>query len=56
MPFHWKHLYGNVYDVFVGNGWDNWSRIRVGRDYSSVIGGYRLQSSTMKEVVTSING
>jgi hypothetical protein len=56
MPFFWKHLHGNTYDVFVGNGWDNWSRIRVGRDYSSVVDGFRLLPGVMKEVVQSING
>lgn len=55
MPFQWKHLHGNTYDVWVGNGWDNWSRIRVGRDYSSVVGGFRISPNLMKEIVTSIN-
>ena len=56
MPFQWKHLHGNTFDVWVGNGWDNWSRIKVGRDYSSVVGGFRIPSGLMKEIVNSING
>lgn len=56
MPFQWKHLHSNVFDVWVGNTWENWSRIRVGRDYSSVIQGNRIPSGVMKEIVASING
>ncbi len=25
-----KRLSPNVYDVFIGNGWDNWTRVRKG--------------------------
>lgn len=55
MPFFWKHVNGNVFDVWVGNGWDQWSRIRVGRQFSNVIGGNRLATSVMKDVLNSIN-
>lgn len=55
MSFHWKHLRGNEFDVWVGTGWDGWSRIKVGRDYASVIEGYRILPKTMQEIVNSIN-
>jgi len=54
MSFFWKHLHGNVYDVFVGNGWDNWSRIRVGWNYTPVIAGNRIPESLKKQVIESI--
>jgi hypothetical protein len=56
MTFFWKHLHGNTYDVWMGNGWDNWSRIRVNRDNSYTVGGFRLPNNVMKDVVNSING
>lgn len=31
---HFKPLGGNKYDVFVGNGWDNWTRIQREHDGS----------------------
>lgn len=55
MHFHYRHLHGNTYDVFVGNGWDNWSRIRVGRDYSSVIAGYRIPAGLLRDITATIN-
>lgn len=57
MPhFHYRHVDGIVYDVFIGNGWDNWTRVRVGRDYSQIIGGYRLPAAVLKEVTQVIKG
>lgn len=57
MPhFFYRHLTGNIYDVFIGNGWEEWTRIRVGRDYTSIIGGYRLNSGLLKEITTTIKG
>ena len=34
-----KRLSPNVYDVFVGNGWNNWTRVRRERGDVTVIGG-----------------
>jgi hypothetical protein len=55
MPFFWKHVHSNIFDVFVGNGWDCWTRIRVGRQFTNVIGGNRIPYKTLQEVVNSIN-
>lgn len=33
----------NTYDVFLGQGWDNWSRVRINQDgTASCIGGISL--------------
>jgi len=35
----------NTFDVFLGEGWDNWSRVRIENDGQvSVIGGIQLNN------------
>ena len=54
MTFVWKWLGNNTYDVWVGNGWDNWSRVNVSRHGLHYVGGNRLMAGTSKSVHQSI--
>lgn len=45
-----KKLHNNVFDVFLGKGFDHWSRVRRGHWGVSVVAGARLPKSLMKEV------
>ena len=45
-----KRLHPNVYDVFVGNGWDNWTRVKRTHYGVSVVGGKRVPRSVLKEI------
>lgn len=49
-----KKLKPHVYDVFVGKGWDNWSRVRKGHWGVSVVGGHRLPKATLREVAAHL--
>lgn len=49
-----KRLQPNVFDVFLGKGFDNWSRVRRGHWGVSVIAGNRLPKSTLREVQETI--
>jgi len=45
-----KKLHPHVFDVFLGKGFDNWTRIRRGHWGVSVVAGSRLPKSLLKEV------
>lgn len=45
-----KKLHTNVFDVFLGKGFNNWSRVRRGHWGVSVIAGNRLPKSALREV------
>lgn len=46
-----KKLSPGVYDVFIGNGWDNWTRVRRGgADGLSVIAGKDLNRAVLNKV------
>ena len=49
-----KKLHNNVYDVFLGNGFNNWSRVRRGHWGVSVVAGNRLPKSLLRDVESSI--
>lgn len=54
MNFFWKWLGGNTYDIFVGEGWDNWTRVNVSRHGVHHVAGLRLSTSLAKDIHTSI--
>ena len=39
---------GRVYDVFFGEGWENWSRVVSGRSYCHVVGGLFRPNQVLK--------
>lgn len=39
----------NIYDVFSGKGWDNWSRLKQGRIGTFVQGGNRMTFSELRD-------
>lgn len=45
-----KRLAPNVYDVFNGNGWDNWTRVRRFKDGVKLIAGKPLNRSALNQV------
>ena len=45
-----KKLHSNVFDVFLGNGFTHWTRVRRGHWGVSVIAGARLPKSLLREV------
>ena len=46
-----KRLNKNHYDVFIGNGWNNWTRIRRNHWGVSVVAGSRLN----RDVIHKLN-
>jgi hypothetical protein len=44
-----------VYDVFLFNGWENWSRVRKGRSYVSLVDGNRLPHAVLKQLNVILN-
>jgi hypothetical protein len=51
-----KKLHANVFDVFIGVGFNNWTRVRRGHWGVSVIAGNRVPRSVMREIEHSLNG
>lgn len=49
-----KKMKPNVFDVFLGKGWDNWSRVRKGHWGVSVVAGNRLPKSALRDVETHL--
>lgn len=45
-----KKLKPNIYDVFVGNGWGDWTRVRRNHWGVSVIDGKRLSRETLNKL------
>lgn len=45
-----KKLHSNVFDVFLGKGFDQWSRVRRGHWGVSVVAGSRLPKTLLREV------
>jgi hypothetical protein len=46
-----KRLAFNVFDVFIGNGWDNWTRVRRFKDGGvAVIDGKQVNRSTITQI------
>ncbi len=41
-----KKVDKNVFDVFVGNGWANWTRIKVNKSDIEVLSGLPLSKAT----------
>ena len=51
MDFEIKHLpESNMYDVFAGKGWKNWSRVLVKAEFIRVIKGNQLSEKTLQEL------
>jgi hypothetical protein len=48
-----KHVRPNVFDVFVGNGW-NWSRITRRNGDLQIIGGNQLNNDILNKVKARI--
>lgn len=48
MEFHVIHIpNSNLYDVFAGKGWNNWSRVLVKADFVRVIKGDKIPAKTL---------
>jgi hypothetical protein len=45
-----KRLNANHYDVFLDNGWDNWTRIRRHHWGVTVVAGKKLPREAIKEL------
>lgn len=50
-----KKLHPHVFDVFLGNGYNNWTRVRRGHWGVSVIAGNRLPKALLKEIQDAIH-
>lgn len=49
--FHVVHIPNtNMYDVFAGKGWNNWSRVLVKADFVRVIKGERIPPKTLYKI------
>ena len=49
-----KRLKPNVYDVFVGSGWNNWTRVTRTQSGVQVVSGNMLDQKTLNHVKTRI--
>ena len=56
MPYYFRYLHGNVYDVFIGDGWDNWGRVAVSKNGCHYVGGIRLPNSVLRDVHKQVMG
>ncbi len=45
-----RKIQPNVFDVFVGMGWDNWSRVRTSKSGPFVVAGNKLPYATLREL------
>ena len=50
-----KQLQRNVFDVFMGNGFMNWTRIKRTHYGVSVVAGNRLPYAAIREITARIN-
>lgn len=50
MVFFLKRLDRVHYDVFIGNGWDNWTRIKRNHWGVQVVAGKPLPRATIREL------
>ena len=49
-----KKLHRNVFDVFMGNGYENWTRVKRTHYGVSVVAGQRLPHSLLRNVANVI--
>ncbi len=45
-----RRIDNNTYDVFQGNGWDNWTRVRKGRSSTYGVAGQRVNHALLKDL------
>jgi len=50
-----KRLHSNVFDVFLGKGFEHWTRVRRGHWGVSVIAGARLPKALLKQVADNLH-
>ena len=50
-----KKLTPNVFDVFMGKGFDNWTRVRRGHWGISIIAGNRLPKAIIRAIESELN-
>lgn len=55
MIFHVRRVARNVFDVFEGNQWSSWSRLKAGRNGVYVAQGERLPYAVTKALANGIN-
>lgn len=51
-----KKLHNNVYDCFLGNGFNNWTRVRRTHYGVSVVGGNRVPRSVLRDIEHNVKG
>lgn len=49
-----KKLHSNVYDVFLGNGFNNWSRVKRTHYGVSVVQGNRLPHGLLRQIAGAL--
>ncbi len=45
-----KKVDKNLFDVFVGQGWGNWSRVKVNKDNIELVAGLPLSKNTINSL------
>ena len=51
---HIRKLHNNVFDVFLGKGFDSWTRVRRGHWGVSVINGNRVPKHILKAIASTL--
>lgn len=49
-----RRIHNHVFDVFLGNGWSNWSRVKKTHYGISVVSGYRLPRALLRDVENTL--
>lgn len=47
-------VYGSLFDVFIGDGWEGWSRVSVKRDRVFVVGGLLLTAEQLSLTLNEV--
>ena len=46
-----KEVFANIFDVFVGHGWNNWSRFKWEKKSLKLIGGRPIEPDVYKQLL-----
>jgi hypothetical protein len=56
MEYYFKYVSGNHYDIWLGNGWDNWGRVAVSRHACHRVAGVPIPNGVLKEFHKQVMG
>lgn len=51
---HIRRLHAHIFDVFLGTGFNNWTRVKRTHYGVAIVGGNRLQRSTIRDLTETL--